>query len=223
LRGPDPIPARFRRGLRGRALRCRRRWRPPGPAEEATVYESSDIRKNLKILVDGQPYVVVDFQFVKPGKGTAFTRTRLKNMITGAVLEKTFRSGEKLDPADVETRTMQFLYPEGDQYCFMDTANYEQTMIAADFLGDAAGFLAENLEVTVLFFRGRPVGIDLPTFIEVRIEKCEPGVRGDTASGGSKPATLSTGASIQVPFHVNEGDWIKVDTRDGSYVERVRR
>jgi elongation factor P len=187
------------------------------------VYDSSDIRKNLKILLDNQPYVVVDFQFVKPGKGTAFTRTRVKNMITGAVLDKTFRSGEKLAPAEIEERTMQYMYHEGDQYWFMDTSSFEQSPLSAAQVGDGAQFLTENLEVKVTLFKGQPVGVELPTFIEAQITKCEPGVRGDTASGGSKPATISTGATIQVPLHVNEQDWIKVDTRDGHYVERVRR
>jgi len=187
------------------------------------VYESSDIRKNLKILLDGQPYVVVDFQFVKPGKGTAFTRTRVKNMITGAVLDKTFRSGEKLEPAEVEERTVQFMYREGDNYWFMDTSNYEQVAINTVQMGDNASYLIENLELKVTIFKNQPVGVELPTFIEVQISKCEPGVRGDTASGGTKPATISSGALIQVPFHINEGDWIKVDTRDGHYVERVKK
>jgi elongation factor P len=187
------------------------------------VLEASDIKKNLKILLDGQPYVVVEFQFVKPGKGTAFTRTRVKNMITGAVLDRTFRSGEKLEPAEIEANQMQYMYRDGDSFWFMDTKSYEQFALTAPQLGDGANFLIENLLVTVTYFKGQPVGVELPTFIEVQITKCEPGVRGDTASGGTKPATLSTGALVQVPFHVNEGDWIKVDTRDGHYVERVKK
>jgi elongation factor P len=187
------------------------------------VLDASDIRKNLKILIDGQPYVVIEFQFVKPGKGTAFTRTRVRNMITGAVLDKTIRSGEKLEPAEVEEKTVQYMYKEGDNYWFMDTSNYEQLTISATQMGDGAEFLIENLELKVTIFQGRPVGVELPTFIEVQISKCEPGVRGDTASGGTKPATISSGALVQVPFHINEGDWIKVDTRDGHYVERVRK
>ena len=187
------------------------------------MYDSSDIRKNLKILIDGQPYVVVEFQFVKPGKGTAFTRTRVKNMITGAVLDRTIRSGEKLEPAEVEERTVQYMYREGDNFWFMDTSNYEQITVSVAQLGDNAAYLTENLEVRVTIFQGRPVGVELPTFIEVQITKCEPGVRGDTASGGTKPATISSGALVQVPFHINENDWIRVDTRDGHYVERIRK
>jgi len=187
------------------------------------VLEASDIKKNLKILLDGQPYIVVEFQFVKPGKGTAFTRTRVRNMITGAVLDRTFRSGEKLEPAEIEAHDMQYMYRDGDSFWFMDTKNYEQSALTAPQLGDGANFLIENLLVTVTYFNGQPVGVELPTFIEAQITKCEPGVRGDTASGGTKPATLSTGALVQVPFHVNEGDWIKVDTRDGHYVERVKK
>jgi elongation factor P len=144
-------------------------------------------------------------------------------MITGAVLDRTFRSGEKLEPAEVETNEMQYMYHEGDSYWFMNTKDYEQSALSAAQMGDGAQFLIENLLVAVTYFKGQPVGVELPTFIEAQITKCEPGVRGDTASGGSKPATLSTGALVQVPLHVNEGDWIKVDTRDGRYVERVKK
>ncbi|MDI7266563.1 MAG: elongation factor P [Myxococcota bacterium] len=187
------------------------------------MYDTSDIRKNLKITIDGNPWVVVEFQFVKPGKGTAFTRTRIKNMITGAVLDRTFKSGEKLQPADVEERRMQFMYREGDSFWFMDSGNYEQIAVDVSHVGDGEGFLAENLVVDVLFFNGKPIGVTLPTFVEVELASCEPGLRGDTASGGTKPAKLSTGAVVQVPLHVNEGDRIKIDTRDGTYVERVRK
>jgi elongation factor P len=186
------------------------------------VYESSDIRKGLKIMLDGQPYVVIDFQFVKPGKGTAFTRTRVKNLITGAVLDRTFRSGEKLDPADVEERQMQYLYREGDSFVFMDTESFEQTHMDVEHVGEAAGFMPENLVVTLLIFEGRPVGLTLPNFVELQVVRSEPGLRGDTAAGTSKPATLSTGAVIQVPLFINEGEVIRIDTRTGEYLERVR-
>ncbi len=187
------------------------------------MYDTSDIRKGLKIVHNGDPYVVVDFQFVKPGKGNAFTRTRIKNMITGAVLDMTYRSGEKLQPADMEEKTMQFLYQEGSKYWFMDTSNYEQIFVTEDVLEEVKGFLSDNLEVKVLFFEERPIAVEVPTFVELQIVQCEPGVKGDTATGATKPATLSTGHVVNVPLFVEEGDWLKIDTRSGEYVERVRK
>jgi len=187
------------------------------------MYDTSDIRKNLKFQIDGEPYIVVDFQFVKPGKGNAFTRTKIKNMITGAVLEKTYRSGEKLEPANIEEREMQYLYPEGENYCFMDKTNYEQVFVPGEILGDLAQWMPDNIDVTVLFFSERPVDVSLPTFVELEVTHTEPGVKGDTASGATKPATLSTGATINVPLFVDTGDLLKIDTRSGAYVERVKR
>ena len=186
------------------------------------MYESSDIRKGLKIMLDGQPYVVIDFQFVKPGKGTAFTRTRVKNLITGAVLDRTFKSGEKLAPADVEERQMQYLYREGDAFVFMDTESFEQTHMDVEHVGETAGFMPENLVVSVMIFESRPVGLTLPNFVELQVVQSDPGLRGDTAAGTTKPATLSTGAVIQVPLFINEGEVIRIDTRTGEYLERVR-
>jgi elongation factor P len=185
------------------------------------MYETSDIRKGLKVLMDGQPYTVIEFQFVKPGKGSAFTRTKFKNLLTGGVVEKNIRSGEKLEPANVEERTMQFLYREGDQFVFMDQQNYEQTHVNADVIGDEWQFLKDNLDCQVLFFNERPVGVTLPTFVNLRITKCEPGVRGDTSGNVTKPATVETGGIVQVPLFVKEGETIRVDTRTGEYVERV--
>ncbi|MCC6748294.1 MAG: elongation factor P [Deltaproteobacteria bacterium] len=187
------------------------------------MYDTSSIRKGLKIQLDGDPYIVVDFQFVKPGKGTAFTKTRIKNLITGAVLERTFRSGEKLEPANVEEREMQYLYRDGENFCLMDNANYEQIYASQDVVGDSAKFMPENLNITVMLYNERPVGLTLPNFVELQITHCEPGVRGDTASGATKPATLSTGAIIQVPLFVEESTWVKIDTRTGEYVERVKK
>ena len=187
------------------------------------MYDTSDIRKGLKILHNGEPYVVVDFQFVKPGKGNAFTRTKIKNLITGAVLDVTYRSGEKLEPADCEERDMQFLYQDGNKYVFMDMNTYEQVFIDEEVLGEAKNFLKDNLDVKVLFFEDRPIGVELPTFVELEVVKCEAGVKGDTATGATKPATLSTGYQINVPLFIEEGDWVKVDTRTGEYVERVRK
>jgi len=186
------------------------------------MYETSDIRKGLKVTIDGQPYVVVDHQFVKPGKGQAFTRTKLKNMISGAVLDRTFRSGEKLEPADLEERTMQYLYPEGDMRVFMDTKSYEQLSLSEEHIGDYKGYLLDGIEVEILLYKGKPIGVTPPTFVELEVAETEPGFKGDTSSGATKPATLQTGLTVNVPLFVNEGDVLKIDTRTGSYVERVK-
>ena len=188
----------------------------------ALQYETSQFRNGLKMELDGQPYIVVYFQFVKPGKGTAFTRTKLKNMITGAVIERTFRTGEKVDAADVEDRPMQYMYSDGDFLHFMNTEDYQQVAIPADSLKEEAPYLTENIEVMVLFYKDRPVNIELPNFIEDVIEYCEPGVRGNTATGATKAATLACGAIVQVPLFVEQGERIKVDTRTSSYVSRVK-
>ena len=187
----------------------------------AGVYATADFRKGLKILLDGQPYVIVDFQHVKPGKGNAFTRTRVKHMITGAVLEKTWKSGEKFEGADVEERAMQYLYKDGESFVFMDNSNYEQVMLPPEQVEDVRDLMPENLTVSIMFFKERAVGVSLPNFVELQITKCDPGVRGDTATNVTKPATLSTGGVVQVPLFVNEGDVIRIDTRTGSYLERV--
>src|SRR5262249_18610586 len=187
------------------------------------MYDTSDLRKGLKILIDGSPYVVVEAQFVKPGKGAAFTRTKMKNLLTGGVIERNIRSGEKLEPAAVEERAMQYLYKEGDAFVFMDNTNYEQMHIQHDVVGEAADFLKDNTNVQVLLWNERPIGVTLPNFVDLRIIKSDPGIRGDTASNVTKPATLETGAVIQVPLFVNEGEVVRIDTRTGQYVERVGR
>jgi elongation factor P len=186
------------------------------------MYDTSDIRKNLKVLMDGQPYTVVEFQFIKPGKGAAFTRTKLKNLLTGGVIEKNIRSGEKLEPANVEERDMQYLYADGDDFVFMDGATYEQVAITGEVVSDGANFLKDNLTCTVLFFNDRAVGVTLPNFIHVEVVETEPGARGDSTGNVTKPAKVETGAEVAVPLFINEGDHIKVDTRTGQYVERVR-
>lgn len=186
------------------------------------MYDTSNIRKNLKITLDGEPYAVVDHQFVKPGKGQAFTRTRLRNMLTGGVVDRTFRSGEKLQPADLEERQMQYLYPEGDMQIFMDTETYEQLHLSNAQLGDNRYYLMDGLVVDVLLYEGKPIGITPPTFVELTVTETEPGFKGDTTSGATKPATLETGVQINVPLFVNEGDILKIDTRTGQYVERVK-
>jgi elongation factor P len=185
------------------------------------MYDTSEIRKGLKVLMDGNPYTITEFQFVKPGKGAAFTRTKFKNLLTGAVIERNIRSGEKLEPANVEDKNMQFLYREGEDFVFMDNSSYEQTHVSHDIVGDDWKFLKDNLECQVLFFNDRPVGVQLPTFVIMKITRCEPGVRGDTSGNVLKPATVETGADVGVPLFVKEGESIRVDTRTGEYVERV--
>ena len=186
------------------------------------MYESGDLRKGLKIEIDGDPYIVIQFEFVKPGKGQALYKCKLKNMVSGAQFEKTFRSGDKFNKADLEEHEMEYLYYDGTSYCFMNTSTYEQELLTADQVGDAKGFLKENTVCSILFFDGRAIGLTLPNFVELRIEQADPWVRGDTASGDSKPATLETGMVIQVPPFVEEGEKIRIDTRSGQYVERVK-
>lgn len=190
---------------------------------QPAAMDTSDIRKNLKIMLDGVPYAVADFQFVKPGKGQAFTRVKLRNLETGAVLEKTFKSGEKLEPADVEQRTLQYIYPDGENFVFMDANTGEQIMVPRDKMEDEAMWLADGMTVEVTLLSGNALGVELPAHVELEITQSDPGVKGDTASGATKPATLSTGAVVQVPLFIEEGEWIKIDTRTGSYLERVKK
>lgn len=186
------------------------------------MISTTDFRSGLKIKVDGEPYEIIDYQHVKPGKGGAFVRTKLRNMKTGNVIDKTFRSGERFEEPPVDERTMQFLYVQAGEYYFMDTVNYEQVALQASHLGQARDFLIDNMVVGIIFYEGKPLGVQLPTFVELKVTETAPGVRGDTATGGTKPATLETGAVIKVPFHVNVGDVVKIDTRTGAYVERVK-
>ncbi len=186
------------------------------------MISSNDLRPGTKIEVDGNPYSVVEFQHVKPGKGHAFVRTKLKNLFTGAVLDKTFRGGEKLVEADVFERKMQFLYREQDIYYFMDTESYEQVEVSEEIVGDAGGVMPDNIDVKMTFYKERPAGVELPIFVNLRVAQTEPGMKGDTVSGATKAAVLSTGATIQVPLFVEEGELLKVDTRSRSYCERVQ-
>ena len=181
---------------------------------------TAEFKKGLKIQFDGAPYTIVDFQHVKPGKGGAFVRTKLKHMRLGRVIDNTFRAGEKVELVDFDEKRMQFLYKD-DRYHFMDLDTYDQISLSAEEVGEARDFLKENTEVEILFIESSPITVELPNFIEIRIAKTDPGIRGDTASGGSKPATLETGAVIQVPLFLNEGDVVKVDTRSGDYLGRV--
>jgi elongation factor P len=181
---------------------------------------TAEFKKGLKIQFDGEPYSIVDFQHVKPGKGGAFVRTKLKHMRLGRVIDNTFRAGEKVELVDFEEKRMQYLYRD-DRYHFMDLDTYDQIGLSAEQVGDARDYLKESTEVEMLFIDGGPVAVELPTFMELQIVRTDPGIRGDTASGGSKPATLETGAVVQVPLFLNEGDVVKVDTRSGDYLERV--
>ena len=181
---------------------------------------TAEFKKGLKIQFDGEPYSIVDFQHVKPGKGGAFVRTKLKHMKLGRVIDNTFRAGEKVELVDFDEKKMQYLYRD-ENYHFMDLETYDQIGLSAQEVGDARDFLKENIEVEILFIDGNPVSVELPNFIELQVVKTDPGIRGDTASGGSKPATLETGAVVQVPLFLNEGDVVKVDTRSGAYLGRV--
>ena len=184
---------------------------------------TTDIRKGLKIQIDGVPFHVVDHQFVKPGKGQAFTRAKIRNLTTGNVVERTWKSGESVELADVEERKMTYSWDEGDSYVFMDTNTGEQIYVGKDKVGDESRFLDEGLEVEVTLFNGNPIGIDMPPNVVMQVVTSEPGIKGDTASGATKPATLKTGATVNVPLFIKEGEWIKIDTSSGQYLERVNK
>ncbi|MHC1743829.1 MAG: elongation factor P [Syntrophobacteraceae bacterium] len=187
-----------------------------------TTLTAGDLRKGLKLEIDGDPYIIVDFEFSKPGKGQALYRCRLRNMISGSQFDRTYRSGDKFISADLEEQTMQYLYNQGDSYHFMNTTNYEQFELGADQVGDAKNFLTENLIISMLLFQGKPIGITLPNFVELRVVQSDPGIKGDTAAGATKPAIMETGYSVQVPLFIEEGELLKLDTRNGAYVERVK-
>lgn len=187
----------------------------------ASSYETSDFRKGLKILWDGVPWVVIDFQHVKPGKGNAFTRTRLKNLLTGSTQDVTFKSGERMGDPEIEDKTMSFLYNDGEGYHFMDQRTYDQVALSQEALGDAVKFLLPEMQANVMFYQGRAINVDIPQHVVLKITYCEPGVRGDTATNVTKPATLETGAIVNVPIFINAGDSVKVDTRTGEYLERT--
>jgi elongation factor P len=186
------------------------------------MYSTAEFKKGLKVELDGVPYTIVDFQHVKPGKGGAFVRTKLKSLLSGRVIDQTFRSGEKVKKPDLVERDMQFLYREGDRFSMMDNENYDQIMLTEEQVGEVRLYLIDNLDVKVLFFNQQPVGVEIPMFVELEVAQTEPGLKGDTAAGGTKPATLESGAAILVPLFINEGDRVKVDTRTGNYIERVK-
>ena len=186
------------------------------------MYSASDLRKGLKIQIDGEPYIVVDFQFSKPGKGQALYRTKLRNMVTGNQFDRTFRSNDKFEKAPLEERTMQYLYSQGDEFHFMDTKNYEQIVVSREQMGDDVNFLIDNMEVQVLMFNNRSIGVTLPNFVNLVVTKADPWAKGDTSGSDSKPVTVETGYVLQVPPFIEEGDKIQIDTRTGYYMTRVK-
>ena len=187
------------------------------------MIDSGDLRKGSKILLDNYPCAILEAEHVKPGKGSAFARCRLRNLQTGQLLEKTFKSNERFEEPNLEYREMQYLYLENDMFVFMDNQNYEQISISAKLIGDSKLFLKENLPVGVLFYNEKPINVELPNFVELPITYCEPGFKGDTATGASKPATVEGGHVVTVPLHLKEGDVLKIDTRTGEYVEKVNK
>jgi elongation factor P len=189
----------------------------------ADVIDTSEFRNGLKIEIDDHPYEIVEFQHVKPGKGSAFVRTKYRSLLNGNVLEKNFRSGDKFVRPDLEERPMQFLYREGTDYHFMDQKTYDQTYLDEAAVGNAKNFLIENTETHILFYRGKAIGITIPNSMDLKVVKCDPGVRGDTVSGAMKPAELETGYVVNVPLFINEGDVLKIDTRSGLYLTRVNQ
>ena len=185
------------------------------------MISTTEFRNGEAIVMDGQLWVVVEFQHVKPGKGGAFVRTKLRRMRDQSVIERTFRAGEKFQEAFLEKRSLQYLYRTAETFHLMDTKTYEEIQVPADVLGQGAGFLKENMELEAQFHDGQLIAIEPPMFVDVHVDSTEPGVRGDTSKGGMKPAKLETGATIQVPLFVDTGDLIRVDTRNGTYVSRV--
>ena len=185
------------------------------------MISTSEFRSGEAIVMDDQLWTIVEFQHVKPGKGGAFVRTKLRRMRDGSVIERTFRAGEKFQEAYIEKRTLQYLYRTADTFHLMDTTSYEELQVAASLIGQAAGFLKENMELEGQFHDGQLIGLSPPMFAELHVASTEPGVRGDTSKGGTKPATLETGATVQVPLFVETGDRIRIDMRSGSYVSRV--
>lgn len=185
------------------------------------MYELSDFHKGLRVMVEGAPYQVVDFQHVKPGKGNQFTRTKLRNLLTGQLLERTFKSGERFEVPDVQNIEMTFLYKDENGFNFMNQSTYEQICILPHEMGEAQNYLTENLQVVVLFYNERPVSVDVPKAVNLKVAHTEPGVKGDRVTGATKHATLETGLVVNVPLHINEGDLLRIDTIEGVYVSRV--
>ena len=187
------------------------------------MYEAADLRKGLKVEIDGEPYLITDFDFCKPGKGQALYRCKLKSMISGGTMDRTFRSVDKIEKPNLEEKDLVYSYDEGDTYIFNDPETFDEVRIPASVLGNQKYFLDDNMECSVLFFRERPIEITLPFFVEKRIAETEPGARGDTATNVTKPAKIDNGYEIQVPLFVNEGDIVRIDTRNGQYADRVSK
>jgi len=187
------------------------------------MISANDLRAGVTFELNGELYVVISFQHIKPGKGSPFVRLKIKSLESGNVIEKTFRPEEKFKKAFLERKTMQYLYREGEHFVFMDMNTYDQVYLSPDEVGDAVNFLKDNLELTIVFYKERPVSVELPTFVELEVTHTEPGVKGDTATTAMKPAILETGYKVNVPLFINEGDIIKIDTRTGEYLERVSK
>lgn len=186
------------------------------------MYNASDLRKGLKIQIDDEPYVVIGFQFSKPGKGQSLYRCKLKNMITGIIIDRTYRSGDTFQNASLEERKMQYLYSQENEFCFMDVEDYEQSFLLEEQISDAKYFLTDNLEVDILFYKDRAIGITLPNFVDLMVTTADPWAKGDSVSGDSKPVTLETGYTLRVPPFIQQDSKITVDTRTGEYVTRVK-
>ena len=185
------------------------------------MVSTNEFKTGLTVTIDNDPWHVVEFQHVKPGKGTAFVRAKMRNLATGAVVERTFNAGERLPNANIDRRAMQYLYQEGEMYVFMDNETYEQLELTKEQLGNGINFLKENMDVKVTSFEGRILGVELPNTVELVVVETEPGIRGDTATGGNKPATMDTGYVVKVPLFINEGDHLLIDTRSGEYIQRA--
>lgn len=185
--------------------------------------EAGQLRKNLAIMVDNIPHIIADLEFVKPGKGQALYKCRLRNLVSGQLYDRTYRSGDRFETADVTESDIQYLYTDGDSFHFMHNETFEQMFMPAEAVGDAKNFLLEGMTIKALLYQGSPIGIDLPNFVVMEVVQSDPGVRGDTASGATKPASVESGYVLQVPLFISEGEYVKVDTRNGQYVERVKK
>jgi len=192
------------------------------PHKGESMYSASDLRKGLKVQIDGEPYIITEFDFSKPGKGQALYRTKMRNMITGNQFTQTYRSNDKFEKPDLEERTMQFLYSQGDEFHFMDTSSYDQIFITREQLGDNINFLVDNMEVQMLFFEEKAIDLSLPIFVNLKVTRADPWVKGDTSGTDTKPVTVETGYQLQVPPFVEEGTKIQIDTRTGEYMTRVK-
>ena len=186
------------------------------------MVSTNEFKTGLTVTIDNDPWQVVEFQHVKPGKGAAFVRAKMRNLSTGAVVERTFNAGERLPKANIERRIMQYLYESDGNFVFMDNDTYEQTELSKEQIGNGINFLKENMDVKVISYQNRILGVELPNTVELVVVKTEPGIRGDTATGGSKPATMDTGYIVKVPLFINEGDHLLIDTRSGDYIQRVQ-